>query len=321
MDYLFFLRPIILIPVWTFFLLGFYHGWLKTQGKVVPFTGFLQWYQEYLPELTRFFFSERVWYVWLAYTLLMGAIYIINQIYDRESDLINDKLFFIPKGLISLKQARLETVLLVLICTVLMLSSSFPLVLLFVVSFFMGVLYSVPPFKFKGRPFWDLLFNALGYGFVAFLVGWLTVAPYSHKVFWFSLPYVLAVGATFVNTTIPDNCGDQNNGDVTTGLFLGMRNAALLSTGLLGLAIIFSVIQNNPICLVAAVISLPFFVRALIKKDKRTFLISSQASGRVFVFLVSLLFPIYLIFLGVVFLATRWYYRARFDVIYPVIGR
>ncbi|HMA77425.1 MAG TPA: hypothetical protein VKO43_08955, partial [Candidatus Krumholzibacteriaceae bacterium] len=76
LDYIFLTRPIILIPVWTFFLLGAYHATdiaEKSMRNHLLLCGIL------------------------SFTALIGAVYIINQITDKETDLANNKLFLIPR--------------------------------------------------------------------------------------------------------------------------------------------------------------------------------------------------------------------------------
>ncbi|MCK4255704.1 hypothetical protein KAX35_02355, partial [candidate division WOR-3 bacterium] len=75
LDFIFLLRPILLIPVWIIFLLGYY----RAGGTMLGDSRYL------MPGF-------------IVFTLLMGAIYIINQIADIETDRINNKLFILPKG-------------------------------------------------------------------------------------------------------------------------------------------------------------------------------------------------------------------------------
>ena len=49
----------------------------------------------------------------LIYTMIMGAVYIVNQITYIETDRINNKLFILPKGLVSVRAAYVEIVCLI----------------------------------------------------------------------------------------------------------------------------------------------------------------------------------------------------------------
>ncbi|MFQ6003827.1 MAG: hypothetical protein ACE5KJ_08780, partial [Candidatus Zixiibacteriota bacterium] len=88
LDYLFVIRPVLMPPVWTILLLG-HHRSAALSG------------QSNLPGL-----------ILLLVTFLVGAVYLLNQIYDVESDRINKKLFFLAEGYISKKNAIFQTILL-----------------------------------------------------------------------------------------------------------------------------------------------------------------------------------------------------------------
>jgi 1,4-dihydroxy-2-naphthoate octaprenyltransferase len=71
--------------------------------------------------------------------------------------------------------------------------------ILIALSVVLGATYSVRPFRLKGKPFLDLFANAIGYGGIAFLIGWRTVAPLDTYALLRTIPYILCVGAAFVN--------------------------------------------------------------------------------------------------------------------------
>ncbi len=73
-DYVFLLRPMILIPVWTFFLLGAWHG-SKAAGSPLPAPALL--------------FGLAI------FSCVVGAAYIVNQISDRSTDRETGKLFLV----------------------------------------------------------------------------------------------------------------------------------------------------------------------------------------------------------------------------------
>lgn len=299
-DYIFILRPTLLVPVWTFLLLGYYRA--------------LEEPRVHLRVDPRF-----VW-VFLLYTGLMGGIYILNQIVDRETDRANKKLYLVSEGYVPVKFAYLEMVGLFVIAFLLFLRFPFSLFLFILLSFGLGIVYSVPPLKLKGRPFWDLLSNSLGYGLLNFGVGWMTIRPISGQMFLHSLPYIFSVGAVFVNTTIPDIPGDERSGDRTTGVALGMRKSLLLSSLLLSFALISSLLLKDWICLGASVWSLPLFVRAAIRADLRSCFQSMRIGAPSLVILTGFLFPAFLLLLLLAFFSMRIYYKQRFGVLYPTIG-
>jgi 4-hydroxybenzoate polyprenyltransferase len=202
MDYIMLLRPSLFLPLWIFFLLGAYFG----KGEI----------------------SLKAVVVFVIYTLLMGGIYILNQIVDRDSDRRNEKLFLLSEDYIPLRNAYIEMVSLFVLS---ILGSFFldkHIFTAFLISFLMGVTYSVPPFETKGKPFLDIFWNASGYGLIAFVVGWLSASLPSGSMLIHGIPYFFAVAAVFVNTTIPDIEGDREEGKITTGVFIGKKNNLLI---------------------------------------------------------------------------------------------
>ena len=86
LDHIFLMRPLLLFPIWSPFLFGYYRsGGTWGNHLILPM---------------------------IMLTALGGGGYVLNQIFDLESDKINRKLFILPKGYISLKAAWIQTILL-----------------------------------------------------------------------------------------------------------------------------------------------------------------------------------------------------------------
>jgi 4-hydroxybenzoate polyprenyltransferase len=301
-DYLFLARPTLLVPVWTILLMGYYRGLVHLNGQA-----------------PRFVFPARFVYVFLIYSALMGGVYILNQITDRETDRKNEKLFLLSAGIVPPRLAVLE--MLLLFCVSISLSfcfdSHYPI--LFGVSLTMGILYSTPPVRAKGRPFLDLIFNSLGYGMVSFLVGWSGAGPPVKAALVHAAPYCLAVGGVFVNTTIPDIEGDRSDGAITTGVCLGEHRAAVLGLSLIVGAALASLVLRDIVCFAASAAALPFFILAVLKRNRRWYLRSFRIGAPTLVIAAVLLFPWYLALLLVTLVSMRVYYKYRFGLPYPSV--
>ncbi len=300
-DYFFLARPTLLVPVWTLLLLGYYRGFVH-RGRA---WGFLV--------------SKELVLIFIVYSALMGGIYILNQIVDRETDRKNEKLFLLSGGVVPIRSAVWEMFALLagpLVFSVFLGVDYFFLVL---VSLVMGVLYSVPPFRVKGRPLADLVFNALGYGMVSFLVGWAASGAIEGAAFIRSVPYCLAVGGVFANTTIPDIEGDRADRAITTGVLLGDVRTAFLGFSLILLSAAASVVLRDLVCLSAALVASPFFAVAVLKRERRWYLRSFRIGAPTLVIAAVILFPYYLALLLVTLLTMRFYYRRRFDLAYPSV--
>jgi 4-hydroxybenzoate polyprenyltransferase len=302
-DHLFLLRPILFVPLWALTLAGYY--WAGAEGGTYRFA--------WLPR-------GRLLLSLLVYSLLMGSVYILNQITDRDTDRLNKKLYLLGEGYVSLQAAWIEAFLLVLaaLSLSLLLAPAYRLFLL--LSLGLGILYSAPLFKFKGRPFLDILSNGLGYGCLAFMTGWLTQGEYRGEHLLKSLPYVLAVAAVFINTTVPDIAGDKKTGNITTGVFLGIRGTTLLALlAILG-AVVASVLFGDWLCLIASGVATPLFAWAAIRGRVKPAMVAYQLGGGMLVLILCVLFPWFLALLLLTF-ATLWvYHKLRFGLSYPALA-
>jgi 4-hydroxybenzoate polyprenyltransferase len=301
-DYFFLLRPLILIPVWNFLLIGAYLA--RGRGG----------------------FNGDIYLGLFLYTCVMGGVYILNQIMDRETDKVNNKLFLLSMGYIPVKFAYIEMIVLWIIALVLSLLYGIIFVLAITFSILLGILYSLPPVKLKGKPVLDTLANGFGYGMVNCMVGWLLVSPYSPDMFYHFFPYVLSISAVFVNTTIVDMEGDRKAGEHTTAVLLGVPSAYMVSTILMVAAIFWAYVNRDLVCLIPAVISLPLFIFVLIyamktQRISRKWTIASfRIPGLLFTLVTVYLYPSYAVFLILLIIAMRAYYKKRFNMVYPTVS-
>lgn len=291
LNYFILMRPTLFVPLWIFFLLGTHYS--------------------------RSDFSWKSALILLLFTLLMSGTYILNQIVDVESDKKNEKLFLLSDGIISPVHARIEMFFLFLVPLSFSWLIGSHIFIFFVVSLIMGIGYSIPPIEFKARPFLDLVWNAIGYGVIAFSLGWISVSSIQPATWIHSLPYFFAVGAVFVNTTILDIAGDQQEGKITTGVFLGKEKTLLFAIILDAIALLMSIILSDYICLIAAGISLPVFIYAFIAKEKKPILLSIRLTSSILAILVCILFPLIIPALIFIYGIQKYYYKRKFNLNYP----
>lgn len=282
-------------PVWSILLLGHHRA-----------SGFAS-------------YENSIGLVFFLISAAMGAVYILNQIHDLESDRTNKKLFFLADGLVPVKNAWLEAILLMATGIIGTFICSFQLGTLFLIGFVFGYLYSAPPFSLKNRHIWGLLSNALGHGSLTFLIGWCVSSGLSAKVLFLSLPYFLAVAAVYLNTTLPDIQGDRKVKKFTLGVKLGIPVATRLSVIFVLLALFLAWIVQDWIFGIAAVLSLPFFVYAALTKKPKGIILSNKMAVLFLTVAAAVFYPWYFIVLIVGFLGTRAYYRSRFNMTYPAI--
>jgi len=297
LDRVFLLRPTLLLPVWTLLFWGAALDRPRAWG-ILHFPG-------------------RFWQALVSYSLLMGAVYVLNQIYDVDTDRINRKLFLLTDGYLSVRDAWVECAVLVLVSLALGWSLGFSYRVLWGLSLLLGVLYSVPPFVWKGRPVLDLLSNALGYGGVNVLVGWVAHHTWRWDIWPHTLPLVFSVGAVFLLTTLPDIPGDRASGKRSTGVWLGVRRTAGLAALMLWLAVLFAARYGDVWVLGVGALSLPLFVAAAVDAGEGWIKLAYRLAGGLFGVATALRFPLFVLLGGLTFLALRLYYQRRFGLTYP----
>jgi 4-hydroxybenzoate polyprenyltransferase len=218
-DYFFVFRPLILVPAWAFYSLG-------AHAHRIP----------------RSFAHTAV--IQSGFWCLSGVLataYVLNQIFDLESDRLNGKGLFLTRRVF-----RPRTMLLLaLVCfagaSLLRANTHHVQHMPLVAALLLSLIYSLPPLRLCARPWWDLAANAIGYGGLAFVIGHGALSNDMMPAVVGSVPWVLLVAGTFLHTTILDAEGDAAAGKHTTTVVLGERRSALVSLGFGAAAFVLSV--------------------------------------------------------------------------------
>ena len=109
----------------------------------------------------------------ISFSLVTGAIFVLNQYFDRKSDRTNPQKRHLPvaAGELSPKQSSVLFVSLFAVGLLITAVVDYTLLFLFVTYVGVGVVYSAPPLSFKKRPVIDLLTVGIGAGILPFLIG------------------------------------------------------------------------------------------------------------------------------------------------------
>jgi len=299
LDLIFLTRPILLIPVWTIFL----HSHASGAGTAY----FQLWPQpDGLIAL-------------LSLTLIAMGAYVLNQIFDIATDLANDKLFILSRGIVSRRAAWVCFVLLTLggiavaslfLASPLMIGMAWALGL-------MGILYSAPGIRLKDRPVWGLVVNALAYGILVPLSAWPNLswsqAPLATG------PYILAVAAAYVMTTIPDLKGDAAAGKRTMAVRLGSRPSLYLASGLAGACAAVSAFGHNWDMTMVALVTILLIGAGQMPARGLAAASMSKIPILLLTVLTGMFFPLYFAVVLLTIVLTKAYYKSRFGIIYPRI--
>jgi chlorophyll synthase len=316
-DYLFVMRPLILVPAWSFYLLGSAAG--RRAAGVTP--AWFDWSPGAPPP---FYFG------FACLTAVLVSAYLLNQIFDQESDRLNGKGHFLTRGIFTAK-----TVLVMAVTAFLVASFLFRYVAesqreVLVLAVVISLAYSAPPLRLVARPFVDLLANAVGYGGIAYMAGFAAWNPRLEHAVLLSIPYVFLVGAVFLHTTLLDAAGDRQSGKKTTTVVIGEDRSVSLSCVLvmagLGPAFAISFLRFHdwlaPLLLGLCAVIL---VHAALKSNRTESTGPSSQAVQLITLVVTVpaaaTWPAYVVLLLPVILAARLYYTVRFGITYPGPGR
>ena len=290
------MRPVLLGPVWTMVLVG---------HSRAPGCGFGE-------------DSDRLGTVLLLFSLLMGGIYILNQVSDVEVDRLNNKLFLLANGWVPTKSALVQGWMFLVIAVGAGFYLQWKLGALFLLAMGLGMAYNA---RWKGKPILGLMANMVGFGVLAFAVGGMAASSdIGWRTLWYSIPYPLAIGAVYAHTTVLDVEGDRKIGKETLAVRFGCNVALWLGVVFVACAIGVAWILGDRIMLLAGGMALLLFAQAMISKEERAIDRASKGAILALSLRMAWTYPWYLVLMGGTFLGSRWYYRRRFGMCYPKLG-
>ena len=296
LDYIFFLRPMLHPPVWTIVILGYYRSPSR-------------------PE------SISVLILLLAISsAAAGWAYVVNQITDVESDRINNKLYFLPRGLVSLKASYIMAFILFSLTLIGGFLMSRTIALLFGLGLILGYAYSAGPLMGKNRPVTGAFINGMAHGILPFMAGQIAAGGDWKSALALSVPYFFAVVAVFIGTTIPDISGDSRIGKITPAVVMGTGPATVAMTFSVIISIVLGLLAGDTPLAIAAILSLPFYIVAVIRPSDRAAVIAVKISVLFLSLAACWRFWPYAVTLIVLLVSTRAYYRRRFGLSYPSIA-
>lgn len=296
LDYFFVLRPTLFFPVWTVFLAGYHASLHFDPGKIAQNSPLV---------------------VAILLSLLMGAVFIFNQLTDIETDRKNQKLFFIANGMIKKTVAIAQGITLTIFSIGISFLMNNKVGLVFSLIFgFTGILYSFRPFSWKDKPILGVINNFLG-GWSVAVCGWITAGAYNWKFAIYAIPYALGLVAVYLLTTLPDIPGDGESGKITFGVKYGVKISIYWASGFELTAVILSFLFKDYILFVPAVMAFPLFLNAAITQKMNNILSAIKFTVLFSSLAVCFKYPLYFVVILATFYFSKWYYRRRFNLEYP----
>lgn len=305
-DFIFVTRPLILIPVWSFYILGSRAGEQSLArgdaGAGYDVAGFV------------------------CLTAIMITAYLINQVFDQDTDRRNNKGHFLTRGILGVRTVVAMALVSFAVASVTYQDTAPAQRLPLVAALVLSLVYSLPPIRLCARPFLDLAANAAGYGGIAFASGFLAHDPSGSAAAVRALPWVFLVGATFLHTTILDRGGDAATGKITTAVATGERPASVIALVLALSGPAAAWLEGSTVAIALTLASLPLFAAGaaahLLGWNSRARVSSYvvQAATLFVAVAAAAAEPRYLALVVPIVAVSRPYYRARFGVGYPGVA-
>jgi 4-hydroxybenzoate polyprenyltransferase len=256
----------------------------------------------------------------LCLTAVLITAYLLNQIFDRESDERNNKCFYLSRGIFRVRTLVFMSLFFFLAASYAYHRTGEPQRIPLFLALALALLYSLPPVRLCSRPFLDMIANAVGYGGVAFVLGFRALNSSGTDAVWLCVPYVLLVAATFLHTTILDIDGDRAASKISTSVLIGVDGSIVLAAVIHATAFILAILTGRPMAIIVTGGSLPFTVYSIFKRTGRVSAFLIQANTLIVTVAAAVLWPVYLGALVPLILLSRFYHKKRFGIPYPGPG-
>ena len=298
-DFLFLLRPTLFFPVWIMLCSGMVTSSMTTER-------YNMWFNE---------FSLITFFIFAGITLISSSTFIVNQMYDIETDKLNKKLSLFNDK-ISMREAEKLYKKLFLVGFLFLIPTGFKNLIFGLILFYVwGVLYNMKPYEFKQKAILGDFTNVLA-GIVLFLTGWCVNSNIDVSIIVTSLPYMLCFLAVTILTAIPDIKGDLNINKITLPIKYGKKQSLLLAVFLVFGAFILGLKNNDPIISTASLISIPFYIFNLFSAKLNNILRTIRFSIFNLSFFLMCVFPYLFLAFGINFYLIKYYYWHRFGLHY-----
>ncbi len=300
LDFFFASRPLLHLPIWSVYLVALhFHDELSGEG---------------------FGWTDLV--VMAGISLLFSGAAYLNQVFDFESDRINNKLGFLQQGFIS--QPQMLAAFVVVSLPPMAVAPLFSMATLFIFAQFLllAYLYSAPPFRLKDRPILGLFANSWAHGFLVAMAVMPDISIHNAGLLGWDSPlyFFLTVAAVHTLTTIPDREGDRATGKTTIGVVLGRGWSLAVALVFVGLSVWVAWYSGfAPLVYLSLASMFPILAAMIIRIDS-TVLFAAKAPILALTFMAGYFFPLYFVFVVALLFGCRIYYLKRFNMIYPKLA-
>lgn len=317
-DYFFILKPVMFFPVWVLFLSGYY-----AQNKLIA--PYLYSETNTSNGLAAIGEDKLIW-VGLALTVLMGAIFVLNQVMARKSPETKSKVTLIAPGMLTPKSAFIESAILIVLAIGFGFFFSWKIgALALVILLLFGYLFNFSPFTWKDKPILALLAKLMT-SFLIFGSGWFLNGELSSALVIQAVPYLGFFLSMLLFEAVEKAPSNDSQGESAFAEKFGFSTTLYVAVILTGASIAIAYTLNDELIFYPALFALPFFLWAAISAKNCEV---ERALKYAMVFLIiaisfkwGILFKDYL-FIGTVaaiYFSAKIYYRLRFGLNYPTLA-
>ena len=301
-DYLFIYNPTSFFTIWVMICVGMYIGHLT-------FYNYPQWIIS---------FDLKILFLFLSLTLIIGSVFIKNKISSSETTTNNKQKLFVANN----KALMLSKISLIIGFIVLFLTNIYNLMLGGLIYIVFTVMFNKNNTIFKRQSLLNL--------FIVFLIGTLLslsgyVAVISQGSYFYSLTgsfsylilikfflYGIGYTAIFIIIDIKNSSFEKSLSNV-----YGMRLMIALSTLMILFNIFIGFYLQEPLITIACVVSIPFFLYALIRKLDKDIKRAIYYPIFIFNFFISTIYPYLFILLIITFYLSKYYNWHRYNFHFP----
>lgn len=313
LDTFFLTHPSLFFPVWIMTMAGL------SAATVISNPG-LYWSWE---------FHWETIFLFVGVTLVSGSAFIQYQIQNEEANELNHKIIVLKKANINsdrlhnLMKVSTMTGLLLILATLLYLTilngnwiHLLGIIWGLLIYLSWGILYFRQRFQWSEKPLLGIVAHGLA-GFSLFMLGWNSASNNLAAGILHSLPYVLLLMGVSMIFTIPDIEGDRQVGKNTFVNRFGIQSTVVWGTVFVSAAVITGYFLKDPVISTASIISLPFFIVALVFSRIDHVLRAIKYPVLILAMFICVRYPWFFVFLFLTFYFFKYYYYFRFNVDYP----
>ena len=132
--------------------------------------------------------------------------------------------------------------------------------------------------------------------------------------------FFLSVLGIHILTTLPDVLGDKKEGKKTIGAVLPRKIAILLALFAFAGATLVAFKSGFTFLIIISAVAASVTLIALIYSVDKIVLLAAKLPILLLTLLAGYFYPVYLLFVVVLILATRAYYKKRFNITYPKLA-